>query len=181
MTKVLFIWRKVGPGAPRANFTARVHGKNVSRVMISCSSQGTKISACACSAWRDLARLGELRLAWNRLHDKSWLDPQGHPTPRARFAVSHVNGYDKKSVHGYTCSQTEHKIGLHTLLPTKLPILGCRRMRPVWYPARKAAWGMRSTYTWVFSICASTVATMRTFASANRCRDCPLTRLCTFS
>ena len=60
--KALFIWRKVttGPPPPRANFTTRVHGKNVSRVMMSCPSPRTEISARACSEWRDLARQGEL-------------------------------------------------------------------------------------------------------------------------
>ena len=68
VTKALFIWRKVGPGSPslpplsppRANFTTHLHGKNVRWVMINCLSQVTEISACACSVWHDLARLGEL-------------------------------------------------------------------------------------------------------------------------
>ena len=46
--------------SPRANFTVCLHGKYVSRVMVSCPSQQTEISACTCSAWHDLARLGEL-------------------------------------------------------------------------------------------------------------------------
>ena len=83
-----------------------LHGKNVSRVMMSCLSQGTEISACACecSAWRDLARLGKLTrsklFTWEKVGSPpgspyfatKWPYPQGHPTPRARFAVSHVNG-----------------------------------------------------------------------------------------
>ena len=88
-----------GPGAPspRANFTAHLCGKNMSRVMMSCPSQRTEISACACSAWRNLAWLGELtRLKpfTPRVTLSCQLsDPTpGSPSPWARFAVSHVNG-----------------------------------------------------------------------------------------
>ena len=72
--------------------------------MMSCPSQRTEISVCACSAWRDLARLGELTRL-KRLHEKKLARPRGSPSlanrvtlppgslyPRARFAVSHVNG-----------------------------------------------------------------------------------------
>ena len=68
--------------------------------MMSCPSQWTEISACACSVCCDLARLGELTrlklFTWEKVgHHVSpteWPYPQGHPTPRARFAVSHING-----------------------------------------------------------------------------------------
>ena len=61
--------------------------------------QRTEISACSCSAWRNLARQASW-LTWNRLHEKKLACPQGHPVsptewpyPWARFAVSHVNGW----------------------------------------------------------------------------------------
>ena len=98
------------PGAPSSSSSPeptlpRVYmEKNVSRVMMSCPSQRTEISVCACSAWRDLARLGELTRL-KRLHEKKLARPRGSPSlanrvtlppgslyPRARFAVSHVNG-----------------------------------------------------------------------------------------
>ena len=84
---------------PRANFPARLHRKNVSRVMISCPSQVTEISACVCSAWHDLARLGDLTrlkpFTWEKVGSppRVTLSRQpSDPTPQARFAVSHVNG-----------------------------------------------------------------------------------------
>ena len=73
------------PGAPpppslqRANFTARLYGKKVSRVMISCPSQATEILACACSVWRDLAPLGELTRLKAFIWEKVGSSPQGHP------------------------------------------------------------------------------------------------------
>ena len=75
--------------SPRANFTACLHRKNVIRVMISCLSQGTEISACACSVWRDLAQLGELThlkpFTWEKVGSppKVTLSCQpSDPTPR---------------------------------------------------------------------------------------------------
>ena len=64
--------------------------------MMSCPSQRTEISACACSAWRFLTRLGKLTclkpFTWEKVGSPEWPYPQGHPTPQARFTVSHVNG-----------------------------------------------------------------------------------------
>ena len=64
--------------------------------MTSCPSQRT---ACACSVWRDLARLGELTrlkpFTWEKVGSppRVTLSCQpSDPTPRARFAVSRVNG-----------------------------------------------------------------------------------------
>ena len=52
VTKTLFIWRKVGLGhpPPEPSLPHVYLEKNVSQVMISCLSQATEISACACSA-----------------------------------------------------------------------------------------------------------------------------------
>ena len=71
--------------------------------MISCPSQGTEISACAC-----FARLGPgrrvdshetvyMRKSWlvpqgHPILPTEWPYPHGHPSPWARFAVSRVNG-----------------------------------------------------------------------------------------
>ena len=49
-----------GPLPPEPTLPRVYMEKNVSRVVINCPSQRTEISACACCAWRDLARLGEL-------------------------------------------------------------------------------------------------------------------------
>ena len=74
------------------DFNARLYGKNVSRVMISCPSQGIEILACACSVWRDLARLDELTglkpFTWEKVAPPPYLATP----PQDRFTVSHVSG-----------------------------------------------------------------------------------------
>ena len=57
----LFIWRKVGPGAPSLPsqlYCASIWEKR--EPGYDKLPQVTEISACACSAWRDLTRLGEM-------------------------------------------------------------------------------------------------------------------------
>ena len=95
-----YIWRKIGPGPwgpPPANFTTHLHGKNMNQVMMSCPSQWTEISACACSAWRDLTQLGELTCLKPITWEKVGLPPRvtlsrqpSDTTPWTRFALSRV-------------------------------------------------------------------------------------------
>ena len=59
---------KLARGPMSELYRARLYGKNLSRVMIRCPSQGTEISACACSAWCDFVRLGE----FTRLKPFTW-------------------------------------------------------------------------------------------------------------
>ena len=102
------------PAIFRANFSSYKQGLRVKRVRGGDEGHGGwwsewrhpfGISACACSAWRDLTRLGELTrlkpFTWEKVgspprvtlsRQPSDPTPQGHITPRARFAVSHVNG-----------------------------------------------------------------------------------------
>ena len=61
---------------PLANFTARLYEKNLSRVMISCLSQGTEISYCAFSAGHPIL-------------PTEWPYPQGrcHGAPGQLFSI----------------------------------------------------------------------------------------------
>ena len=108
--KALFIWRKVttGPPPPRANFTTRVHGKNVSRVMMSCPSPRTEISARACSEWRDLARQGELTrlkpFTWSR--KLKFLSPQGHPVSPTQWPYPQGHPIPPSQVCSFSCKRS---------------------------------------------------------------------------
>lgn len=62
-----------------------------------------------------------------------------------------------------------------------MPILTFNGTLPVESPHKAAAIGALSTYTMTSAIWASVVTTMRTLLPVNRCLDCRLTRLCTFS
>ena len=94
-----------GAPSPRANFTARLHGKNVSRVMMSCPSQRTEISACACSAWRHLARLGEL----TRLKPFTWEkvgSPPGSPCLANRVTLPPGSPCPPSQVCSFSCKRS---------------------------------------------------------------------------
>ena len=80
------------PPPPKANFIARLLGKNVNRVVMNYPSQRTEISACACSAWHDLARLGDLTrlkpFTWEKVGSSPRVTPScqpSDPTPEPGF------------------------------------------------------------------------------------------------
>ena len=104
----LFIWRKVDSGTqgtlppssphPRAKFTARLYGKNVSRVMMSCRAQ---ISACV-TRLGPARRVDSLETVYMR---KSWL------APRVTLSLANRVTLPPSQVYSFSCKRWLAPVG----------------------------------------------------------------------